>query len=277
MADSSFLGGTHINDRFEGGAENNVFYGYGGNDTLIGGAGNDALDSKEYLDSNSVTGFREDFFGDWLDGGDGNDSLQGGSGADYLVGGSGTNLINGGGGLDTAIYAGQRASYSVQVSNSKPVGVTSVGVTDTVSMVERLQFADKSVAFDIAKGDNAGDMYRLYEAAFDRNPDAGGLGFWISASDRGYDNLYIAGQFMASQEFINKYGANTSNNDFLTSLYNNILDRPYDQGGFDFWMNALNSGASRAEVLNEFAQSPENIAGVIGEIQNGIEYTLYLG
>jgi hypothetical protein len=41
-------------------------------------------------------------------------------------------------------------------------------------------------------------------------------------------------------------------------------------------MNALHI-APRAEVLVDFSESPENQAQVIGQIANGIDYTLWVG
>ena len=78
---------------------------------------------------------------DRLEGGSGADTLNGGTGDDLLIGGGGNDAINGGDGTDTAVYSGNRSAYTISVSN----GVTTVAGpdgTDTVSNVERLQFAD---------------------------------------------------------------------------------------------------------------------------------------
>ncbi|MBY0574625.1 MAG: DUF4214 domain-containing protein, partial [Undibacterium sp.] len=48
--------------------------------------------------------------------------------------------------------------------------------------------------------------------------------------------------------------------------------------GFDFWVKALDDNAiTRAGVLASFCDSPENQALLIGSIQNGIEYSPWLG
>ncbi len=78
---------------------------------------------------------------DRLEGGSGADTLNGGTGDDLLIGGGGNDAINGGDGTDTAVYSGNRSAYTISVSN----GVTTVAGpdgTDTVTNVERLQFAD---------------------------------------------------------------------------------------------------------------------------------------
>lgn len=85
----------------------------------------------------------------------------------------------------------------------------------------------------------------------------------------------FAGGFVASQEFQNKYGANPSTTDFVQLLYQNVLGRNYDQGGFDWWVSAIESGEySREKALVGFSESAENQAIVIGSIQSGIEYAL---
>ena len=81
---------------------------------------------------------------DQLEGGAGADTLNGGSDNDLLTGGAGNDTINGGGGsLDVAVFSGNRAAYTVSVSG----GVTTVSGpdgTDSLTNVERLQFADQT-------------------------------------------------------------------------------------------------------------------------------------
>ncbi len=67
---------------------------------------------------------------------------------------------------------------------------------------------------------------------------------------------------MSSAEFTSTYGnINTlSNTQFVTLLYNNVLDRAPDSGGLATWVNALNAGTlSRVDVLLNFSDSAEHI------------------
>jgi hypothetical protein len=48
-------------------------------------------------------------------------------------------------------------------------------------------------------------------------------------------------------------------------------------GGYQFWNNALNNGFTRAQVLVQFSESPENQANVIGQITNGFDYLPFAG
>jgi hypothetical protein len=127
------------------------------------------------------------------------------------------------------------------------------------------------LAFDVAG--NAGQAYRLYQAAFDRTPDVGGLGYWISAMDGGSSLHSVAEQFVGSAEFKTLYGSNASNDTVLKAYYQNVLHRPADEGGYKFWLNALDTHAvSLADLLVQFSESQENQTQVIGTIQNGIAY-----
>jgi Ca2+-binding RTX toxin-like protein len=268
------LGGTAGGETLTGTSEADSIYGNGGNDRLYGGAGNDSLFSGEIY--NAATGqYLTDTGGDMFFGEAGNDKLTGSAGNDTLDGGEGDDIIDGGAGWDTAVYAGARASLSITVNNGVYTISSATAGTDTVSNVERLRFADVAVAFDI--NGHAGDVYRLYQAAFDRKPDAAGLGYWINSIDNGNSMVTMASAFATSAEYQAKYGANTDNSTFLTNLYNNVLHRAYDQGGFDYWLNALNTGFSREQVLAFMADSAENRAQVIGSIQAGIEYTPWAG
>lgn len=120
----------------------------------------------------------------------------------------------------------------------------------------------------------AGQAYRLYAAAFDRTPDPAGLGYWIDMMDKGVSLRAAAAGFTGSQEFIDLYGAHTSDAQFVDLLYQNTLHRAPDADGRQFWVDAMQlQGAQREELLAQFSESPENQAQVIGAIQDGIVFT----
>jgi hypothetical protein len=120
---------------------------------------------------------------------------------------------------------------------------------------------------------SAGQSYRLYQAAFDRAPDTGGLGFWMkSMDDGGLALVSVAQYFMDSPEFSTRYGP-LDTPQFVTQLYANVLHRGPDEGGRDYWIGHLNQGnLTRAETLTYFSESAENQAALIGVIENGMTY-----
>ena len=206
-----------------------------------------------------------------------NSSLNraGTAGNDVLTGTSGNNALVGQGGIDTALYAGARANYAVDQSATGFTVTSAADGRDSLIGVERVKFADMSLALDLEG--NGGMGYRLYTAIFAREADYAGLGFWIDHLDDGYSINYVAGRFMDDFEFKERYGDNVTNQAFVETLYKNVLNRPLDQAGFDFWVAALENGAPRDEVLVRFSESNENKAQVIGQIEHGIQYVPWLG
>jgi hypothetical protein len=234
---------------------NDVMYGSSFADTIVGWSGSDIIYGYSGNDA--------------LYGADGNDTLIGGTGDDYLIGGSGLNFASFSGSFNQ-YEGGLNQSGWLEVIDT----VTNRDGTDYLTEVQRLQFTDVTLALDI--DGIAGQAYRLYKAAFDRTPDLGGLGFWITALDNGASITTAANGFVDSQEFVSKYGANTSDADFIRLLYENVLDRQPDEGGYAFWLNAMQSGLTRAQVLVEFSDSPENIANVAPLVDRGIEYIPFI-
>ena len=110
---------------------------------------------------------------------------------------------------------------------------------------------------------NYGKAYRLYRAAFGRTPDQAGHQFWIKALDDGYTLAQVAGWFIDSAEFKSLYGDNPPNAAFATALYTNVLGRAPDPTGLAWWIDRLNEGISRADVLVGFSESDENKVGAL--------------
>ena len=68
------------------------------------------------------------------------------------------------------------------------------------------------------------------------------------------------------------FGDNLSDEDFLSLVYLNILGRPADQDGYNFWLAVLKSGAmSREQLIVEFTESDEFKADVDDEGQRPAE------
>lgn len=215
---------------------------------------------------------------DTLSGGDGADRLDGGDGNDMLTGGAGNDTLIGGTGLDHAVFAGRLADFTLQRSGDSVTAIDSRGTlgTDALSGVERLLFDDAGFAYDVSG--TGGQVYRLYQAAFNRIPDLGGVGFWMSVADKGAALTQISGEFMQSAEFKSLYGASTSNADLVALLYVNALHREPDAAGLAYWTNVLDTGqATREQVLFGFSESAENQEAVAPVIGNGFAYQPYFG
>lgn len=116
--------------------------------------------------------------------------------------------------------------------------------------------SDNSFLPDI--GDPALRVARLYEAAFDRNPDPEGLNFWVGRIEEGVNFNMISADFIGSPEFKVNFGENLSDSAFVEVIYENVLDRSPDASGRSYWLNRLDGELSRAELLARFSDSEEN-------------------
>jgi hypothetical protein len=183
------------------------------------------------------------------------------------------NTFDGGAGLDTLLMSGARGGYTV---TKTATGIqlhdnTGVDGTDTLVGIERVKFTDQALAFDV--NGTGGQAYRIHQAAFARTPDGAGLGFWMSAMDKGQSLLSVAQGFVASNEFKTVYGANPTSTEIVSKIYENVLHRPGEDAGIKFWAGVLDSkSATVAEVLMGFSESPENQTALIGVMSDGMAY-----
>lgn len=287
--------GTHYNDVLQG-ADDGIatrLAGMGGSDLLVAGDRHDYVDYRR--EGQEIgTGFHIDLAaGRATNGANGDvDTLVGfvrvhGSNHDdviigndennFFVGYGGNDHIDGGGGIDIAAFW-DRAPGDLRITGIGTDTVTVVDLlgdwgTDTLTNIERIDFGGTGLlAIDI--NGNAGQAYRLYQAAFDRTPDGDGLGFWIGRLDKGEDDLLsAASRFLDSREFIDTYGTpeTVSNGRFVELLYRHALDRELDQSGYDYWVGRLERGeGTRSDLLAHFSESDENKARVFDQISDGI-------
>lgn len=124
-----------------------------------------------------------------------------------------------------------------------------------------ISFSSGEVLLTLSDEEGA-EVARLYQAAFGRSPDIGGLDHWITAwKMEGLSLSEISAHLIQSSEFTGIYGAvsNTTSRDYVNSLYVNVLGRQPDSGGLDYWAMMLDSAAAtRAEILATFSSSAEN-------------------
>jgi hypothetical protein len=91
-----------------------------------------------------------------------------------------------------------------------------------------------------------------------REPDAQGLAYWrdnVWKRDGGPENV-VAGM-ISSPEFFKSAGG--TNSDWVSALYQRLLNRQADAQGLQFWTTHLNNGTmTRQQVVLGFEDSPEN-------------------
>lgn len=186
-------------------------------------------------------------------------------------GGPGNDVIVGIGSLNTSLYDGPSSQFIVtQTNGTITVADRMAGRdgTDTLTNVQRLAFQDKIIAFDFT-GD-AGQAYRMYQAAFDRVPDATGLSYWVRQMDLGMSLGKLAQAFVNSTEFTTIYGSHPTTQALVSAFYSNVLERSADSTGLVYWNAQLQAGTTISTMLMSFSESAENQADVLPAIQSGI-------
>ncbi len=198
----------------------------------------------------------------------GDDRITGSWGNDTFFVSLGNDDYNGGTGRDTISYDVSKSFVTVNVSGTGYLAKVA-GKTDAINNVERLAFTDGVLALDVKAGETTGSVYRLYQAALDRKPDAVGLKFWVNQVDQGASIANVAMGFVQSNEFrvLNPASDTPS---LLKSYYQNVLHRAPDAGGLAFWSNQAASGVQSHEILVAFAESNENIGNTAAATENGI-------
>jgi hypothetical protein len=183
-------------------------------------------------------------------------------------------------GPDDVTEQGSHTGYVVALDpstgNAEIQSTAANGATQTAVGLHDVDFSDGVGKFDSTG--NAEEVARLYKAAFNRAADNAGLDGWTTQLDDHTIGLsQVAAAFVGSAEFNHDYGA-LDNTGFVTRLYQNVLGRAPDPGGLQSWVNALNAGASRQNVLLGFSDSIENktdTEATIGDKDMGEAYRLY--
>jgi V8-like Glu-specific endopeptidase len=202
------------------------------------------------------------------------ETITGSTRNDFIHASFGNDVIDGKSGFDQVIYSAVAISDVMVNVAGATTTVTKVkqGGRDQLTGVERIQFADGILAFD-ASGD-LGQAYRLYQAAFNRTPDRGGLSYWVKQLDNNASLAQVAGGFVGSQEFQNLYRGSTASRTMIETFYRNVLGREGEASGISFWETAIAGGQTTAQVLVGFSESAENVTRLSGVLSTGITLDL---
>lgn len=198
-----------------------------------------------------------------------------GNGNDAYIGKLDGARIDGGAGQDTVFYTDVPLRHTVKGAGNGSFTISGLGKSDTLVGIERILFSESADGIALDINGIGGQAYRLYQAAFNRTPDKGGVGFWMSAMEKGFTLKQVAEQFISSAEFKSLYGDKPSDAEFVNLLYQNVLHRAGEAGGVNFWLGVLANGLDRAEVLASFSESPENQSNTLVVIGDGFVYTPY--
>lgn len=159
----------------------------------------------------------------------------------------------------------------------KSVELTELNQSSTQTPTQQISLSTKPDDNYICKNSSVVDkpsffIHQIYYDILDRQPDPTGYSHWLnqleilnsncqnetdSFSCLWRNNSEITYRFLKSQEF-NQKSNSQMQSDFVTKLYQNILRRPPDGIGLDFWRNQISQKIrTEAQVLELFLKSNE--------------------
>jgi hypothetical protein len=192
-------------------------------------------------------------------------------------------IVTGFAGLNTVVYSGQLSQYAVNDTTGQILVQDSVvgrDGTDTLVNIQRLKFADKSVAFDLSASfatdviGDAGEVAKILGAVYGAasvaaHPEFVGIGLGFADAGMSYANLM---QLALGA----KLGAAFTNEQEIQLLYGNLLGHAASTADVAFWGGTLATGQFTHVTLAEMAaDSPANAANInlVRLAQNGVAYS----
>ena len=200
-----------------------------------------------------------------IEAGLGNDRISADAGDDILKGGPGDDILDGGDGIDTGLFTGDQRSYTLTLSPEGTFLEDRRDGGDGKDEITNLEFLDFETKLDLFQG-NPMDLQRfggpaalsaeeleafteMYIAYFNRAPDALGLFFWATAYANGVSLEDMAAGFINQAETKAAYPEGTTNLEFATIVYGNVLGRVPDIAGLNFWAGVLDAGTVGRDVF----------------------------
>ena len=149
-------------------------------------------------------------------------NLVSGTGGNHtFTGTAATDTLNYGTLASTQVrYTQTNAGWTVHYANSSTTG------TDTLSGIERLAFADKTIALDgLNLESTTGTVLAVYAAAFNALPNAATLGYWMAQQPSPTpDSTPLARLTTAAQIGLDDYvPKGVSNEALVKQLYKNLF------------------------------------------------------
>ncbi|MCX5864966.1 MAG: M10 family metallopeptidase [Deltaproteobacteria bacterium] len=208
-------------------------------------------------------------------GGSGDDSLIGNSANNSLFGGAGNDTLNGQSGIDTGVYSDKRSACTITKTTSGFTVSGGSSGTDTLSDIERLQFADIQMALDLDGA--AGATARIIGAAFGEHYltlAPGCVGAGLTLFDAGWSMAQVAELALDTDLFLQLAGSR-DNAAVVSQLYKSVIGIAPSTSDLNTFLGMLSGGMSQAEFLVLAANTTENAQNInlLGLMQTGINFT----
>lgn len=240
--------------------------------------GSAAVDNVSIAFNTTIENALGSTLADKLIGNDSNNGLSGNAGNDNLEGGTGNDTLDGGSGTDTAVYTGASDNFILAKNSAEFTVTDKTGAEgrDTLNGIERLQFSDKKLAFDLDNGGSAINTLLMINAAFGKPclSSAALVGIGLSLFDSGQTMSQVAELCIAADPF-NQLGKGANNTALVQTVWQNAVGSPIDITSLTNWTSVLDTGRmSPADLMVLAAQSSFNRAKIdlVGLASTGIEY-----
>lgn len=196
------------------------------------------------------------------------DTILGNAANNTVTGGAGDDLIDGAGGTDSAVFSGQRASYTLTLSASNARVSGGTDGTDTLIGVERLHFADVKLALDLAG--NAGQVAKLLGAVFGPASVANKqyVGIGLSYLDTGMTYEELAALAVSAT-------GTSANNEVVSLLWSNLFGAPPTAEQAAPYVGMLAGGSVSVGALTVMAADlglNADRINLVGLASTGLEY-----
>ena len=200
-------------------------------------------------------------------GGAGHDSIAGNGLNNLLRGNGGDDTIDGQEGIDTAVYGGRAAQATVQKNGAGLLVSGAYDGSDVLLNIERLQFADKSIAMDL--DGNAGVTAKVLGAVLGpssvKNPTFVGIGLGYTDQGMSYSDLGALA--------LSAVGA-TTHDAVVTTLWRNVVGSGPTEAEKAPFIAMLANGTKPGDLVVLAADTGLNTAniGLVGLAQTGLEF-----
>ena len=269
--------GSHFGGSLTGNAQDNIFWVEGGNNLVDGRGGFNDINYRDAPTSvavNLTTGTALNGFGGTdtllnihnISGSMYVDTLTGDSQWNWIVGSSGNDTLNGMDGIDTAVFGGNRANFTLLKSASTYLVTDNTGTdgTDTLTNVERLQFSDTKIALDL----NAGQAMEFIGAiAPDLLNNTSVRGTIISLFDQGY-TMESLSQLALNLQLL----PTVTNAALANAVYQNVAGETSSTGMTSFLVAYIET-YGQANFLATVAGMHLNV-DLVGLQLTGVEYLI---
>ena len=208
-----------------------------------------------------------------------NQIFTGTSANESFSGGTGNDIIDGAGGLDTANYSGSRMNFLLNKTVTGFSIADRIGTegSDTLTNIERLQFADKKIAIDLSPSEHGGQALEFIGLlAPDLISSPSVVGLILNLFDQG-SSLHDVCQLALDVGLVNSIAGSNTNEALAAMAFRNLIGSEADANTIQELVGYIDgryASYSQADFMTVVAglELNQTHIGLVGLQQTGVEY-----